>query len=1069
MPLNVYAGNRMEELLIDLQRVVARPLPSPLDRETIVVQSKGMQRWLSMELALRFGVWANCDYPFLNGVADRIFGLVLKEDADTAPFAPELLAWRLMGLIPPRLSDPAFAEIRHYLAGGDDAVKLFQLAEKIADTFDQYTLFRPDLLDRWERGRDGGWQGELWRTLVTESGPRHRAALFLRFREALDLLPPDAPLPPRISLIGIPTLPPFHTDLLARLSDRTEVNLFLLNPCRAYWGDIVSGPERVRLARKGIDEGLLETGNPLLASLGRSGRQFYELLLSRYDTHLAERYTPAPAGSLLHTIQNDILDLQDRGRLATPTPIAPGDRSLQLHSCHGPLREVEVLHDTLLDLLQGDATLTPRDIVVMTPDIDAYAPYIAAVFGGVRESGRQIPHSVADRSIRTEGVVADLFLALLSLCEGRFTAGSVLELLDSPPVQERFGLSDDDLGTIRRWVQETRIRWGEDEADRARHGLPPYRDNSWRAGFDRLLAGYALPPEADRLYDGILPCEGIEGDGARLAGRFIDFGETLFDTVDRLREPRPLAEWAFCLRETAERFVDPEGAYQDELLELSRVINTLGTLGTDARYGASVPVELVHRWLGERLDREEKGLGFLTGRVTFCRMLPMRSIPFKVVALLGMNDGAFPRENRPPGFDLMAREPRPGDRSLRDEDRYLFLEALLSARDCFLISYAGQSVKDNGELPPSVLVSELMDYVAAGFLPEGAGPEPADGRHPTVDRLVTRHRLQAFSPAYFTPGSGLFSYARENCTALEERRKAGTIPPFLAAPLPEPPDERRLVTLAELHRFFGNPAAWFLKERLRLRLPEGGDELEAREPFGLDGLDAYTLRQELTAACLAGMDPRGQLPLFRSRGLLPPARHGELLFESLCDEATEFAAEVSRVTGGIGPIEPREIDLEIGGFRLLGRLDNLWPAGPVRYRAAAMKGKDRVRGWIDHLVACAVAGGEELRTVLCMRGRSLAWRRVADPCALLETLLKHWWYGQSAPLRFFPTSSLAYADGDWDIERARKEWDGGYNRDGEGADPAYRRCFGDEYPFDGAFDETARTLLTPLLAHQETA
>jgi exodeoxyribonuclease V gamma subunit len=1072
MPLNVYAGNRMENLLNDLRGVVARPLPSPLDRETIVVQSKGMQRWLSMELSRRFGVWANCDYPFLNEMADRIFRIVLPDQTDTASFEPGLLAWRIMGLIPTRVAEPAFAEIRHYLGGDGDAVKLYQLAEKIADTLDQYILFRPDLLAAWEKGRDGGWQGELWRSLVRESGPRHRAALYNRFREAMDRLPDEIALPHRISLIGIPTLPPFHTDLLARISHRTEVNLFLLNPCRDYWDDIVSGPERVRLQRKGIDGELLETGNPLLASLGRSGRLFYRNLRDSFDIVLHDRYEEAPAdGTILHAVQNDILNLADRSRSQSATPVATTDRSLQIHSCHGPLREVEVLHDTLLDLLHRDPSLTPRDIVVMTPDINAYAPYIAAVFGGCRESERQIPYSVADRSIRAEGVVANLLLALLDLCGSRFTAARVLELLDAPPVRQRFRLSDDDLDVIRRWVSETRIRWGEEERDRVRHGLPAYRDNSWRAGFDRLLAGYALPPEADRLYDGILPCEGIEGDAARLLGQFLAFGDSLFESVARLEEPRPVTAWVACLRETAERFVDPEGAFQEELLELMQVVSFLGKLGTDASYDVPVPSDLVRRWLGEKLDREVKGLGFLTGRVTFCRMLPMRSIPFRVVVLLGMNDGAFPRDNRPPGFDLMARDPRPGDRSLRDEDRYLFLEALLSARDALVISYAGQSVRDNSELPPSVLVSELLDYVAAGFRPEGAvGPDFAAGRHPTVDRLVTRHRLQAFSSAYFTPGSGLVSYARENCEALEQRRSAAEVRPFLAAPLPSPPDGQRLVTLPELQRFFANPARQFLRQRLRLRLPDGADELEEREPFDLDALDAYTVRQELTSACLAGKDLHALLPFFRSRGLLPPARHGEILFDGLCGEAAGFAAEVRGVTGGTLPGEPREIDLQIGDFRLTGRLDGMWPTGPVRYRAATMKGKDRLRAWIDHLVACAVTGEEvDLRTVLCMRSRSLAWRRVGDPRGLLETLLQYWWCGQSEPLRFFPASSLAYADGGWNLERARKEWDGGFNRDGEGADPAYRRCFGEGYPFDDAFDASARELLEPLLSHQETA
>ncbi|MRR34609.1 exonuclease V subunit gamma, partial [bacterium] len=469
MSLTVYTSNRMELLADSLAETVRAPLASPLATEVIVVQSAGMQRWLSMELAARFGVWANCDYPYPNAMLRRLFRAVIPELPEACPFEPETLSWRIMGLLPELMQQPGFEAIRRYLAHEDGSLKLFQLAERIADTFDQYTLFRPQMLLGWEAGAEGGWQAALWRELAQHCGGMHRGRIleeFLRRRA-----PVGAQIPARIAVFGISYLPPFHLDVLAAVSRLTEVNLFLLNPCREYWATIVSERDQARLRRTARDSApavaCLETGNALLASLGRMGRDFLDAVLERFSADIRDDFRAEPGASLLEMLRNDILNLADAPEQRL---LDPADRSLQVHSCHGPLRELEVLHDNLLALFEADPTLTPRDVLVMTPDIESYAPYITAVFDAARGTGRALPHAVADRGLRSEGRVSRGLMAILSLPGGRFGANRVMDILESPPVRKRFGLEAGDLETVRRWVEETRIRWGRDEGDRLRHG-----------------------------------------------------------------------------------------------------------------------------------------------------------------------------------------------------------------------------------------------------------------------------------------------------------------------------------------------------------------------------------------------------------------------------------------------------------------------------------------------------------------------------------------------------------------------------------------------------------------------
>ncbi len=1062
MPLELFAGNRMEELVSALAGVFRqRPLRSPFDKEVIVVQSRGMQRWLSMLLASRFGVWANGDYPFPNELLKRLFDGLHISQSDSATFSKEVMCWSIMRLMPELLTREKFTPLHAYLSNDREGLKLFQLSGKIADTFDQYTLFRPDILDVWEPGGDdeaSDWQPELWRALIQGSSGMHRGRMKAEFCRKIvhEPLPPG--FPQRISLFGISSLPPFHIGMLEALSARIPVNIFHLTPTREYWSDIV---DRKRLFRMSRSERRLSTeGNPLLASLGKSGREFSDMLLDvRGIGNPHDLFADPGHDTLLHALQSDMLNLRGTGE-AEDRHVAPdpSDRSVQVHSCHNPLREVEVLLDNLLDLFEHLPGLEPRDIVVMTPEIETYAPYITTVFGAAGDGVPRLPHSIADRRLLDEGGIALAIVKLLELCGSRHTAPVLFDLLSSPPVSRRFRLDDEELFTIRRWVEQTRIRWGLDERSRSGFGLPPYLENSWRAGLERLLLGYAMPDEGI-LFGGTLPFD-VEGDAETL-GKLADFVAAVEELSKRFDCSRTLDGWRELFLWMLETFVSTDAGSERELPGITAEINRLTDLAANSGYEAEVQPTVMISWLRSRLEQAEMGLGFMTGGITFCAMLPMRSIPFRVVAMIGMNDGTFPRQQRPPGFDMQSSHPRPGDRSVRGDDRYLFLESIVSARDVLYLSYVGQSIRDNSELPPSVLVSELLDAVQRGF----DFPDDED----VFSRLVVRHRLQGFNPAYFTGTSGFGSFSVENFRALDRRNTVVTRP-FIEEPLAEIPDEERAVTIDDLVKFFANPSSFFLDRRLGLKPSAVLHPLEDREPFGADGLDAWLMRQEILETLLDGGETQKLLPLFRSRGLLPPASHGELLFRELLSDVDAFAGRLL-VLKGTEPGAELDADLELGGFRLSGRLENLLPSGQLLYRCARMREKDRIRAWIFHLVLNATGGSHPEESMLVMLDRSIRYRAAADAAVQLEALLALYKEGLSAPLPFFPRASMAWAEKADKTERERLDaamsaWRDGYSAlEGEGADPAFRRCFGTGTPFDARFGTIADEVLRPMLDH----
>ena len=1083
--LRLFTSNRVEILADELAATLEPPLNDPLTAEIILVQSRGMARWVSLELARRRGICANVNFPFPNHFVYDLFRRFVGGLPEESSFDPANLTWQIMGLLPSLQDKEGFEILKIYFGEESDSaseLKRFQLSRRIADLFDQYLIFRPGMILDWEKGRESPpshWQAILWRNLVKGKEAQHRAALQKAFlKQAGASLSQD--LPQRVGVFGISALPPFHLQILEAIARFTEVNLFLMNPCREYWADIVSDREITRAAAKTAKPDVephdlyLEKGNSLLASMGALGRDFFSLIHDVVGIE-QERYRDVEERDLLSAIQADILNLRERGVNAgdgdAKTLLSNDDRSVEIHSCHSPMREVEVLQDRLLNLFETDPKLEPGEILVMTPDIAAYAPFIEAVFDLPAADPRRIPFSIADRGMRQESPTSGAFLKLLDLAGSRFGAAQVMDILQSTAVRQTFSLSEEDVEQIRDWVRETNIRWGIDASSRVALNLPDLPQNTWRCGLDRMLLGYALPPRRDRAdetFQDLLPYDRIEGGNAEALGNFLEFMERLFAHVANLDAPRTLEEWSCRLTGLLTVFFSPAHMVVfshdiSEIEDIRKVIVELAQRQTLSGFEGKIGLGVIRAWLKGVIDEQRSNSGFLTGGVTFCAMLPMRSIPFKVICLLGMGDDVYPRQDQPPSFDLMAENPKPGDRSRRKDDRYLFLETLLSARRNLYISYTGQNNRDNSERPPSVPVSELLDYIEQGFtFAEGSIREC----------LVTKHRLQAFSSAYFQNDERLLSFSEENFRAAQ-RNVAATPqrPTFISTPLPEPDAEWKNVDIDNLCRFFANPVKYFLTRRIGMHLSEMPSVLDETENFSLPGLKRYELRQNLLAGALRGECSDDAYRSALASGAIPLGTPGVCLYQRSYRNVETFLKRLAPHMEG-GRAESVTVDLSVGEFRLTGRIENVFAQSVIHYRLAKAKANDRLRAWIHHLALNLMGFQDRYSTLLISEDLSLKYRAVQDAQRQIEFLLDTFWKGLRQPVPFFPESSWAYADG---LEKGKEEpaalknaldkWDGYQFKE---KDDAYLYLFyGDASPFDNAFKNLAMEIIGPALRHTE--
>lgn len=1043
--ITLHRSNRGEVLAASLAEVLRTPLPSPFDPEWIVVPGKGMSVWLSMELARHQGVWAGGDFLYPRHFVQRVCSCVLGEQGTAAErFARHRLVWSLMELLVGLEDQPQLARLSAAIGEDPSGERCYQLAQQVASVFDQYLTFRPEMLLAWQRAEPLQahalptaelWQPALWRALCDRLGGDHLAALHCDLLAALSAglteqdatagAPRFAGLPQRVCVFGLSSLPPMYVRVLAALSRHIEVHLFLLSPCRHYWGDLASRGQRSRALQSGqpVEQLHLDAGHPLLGALGAQGADFLHVLSDELEAlEVVERepsvdlYRAPVVDSVLARLQADILEARPTAESLQP------DSSLSVHACHGPMREVEVLHDQLLALLSNGQGVAPQDVLVMMSDVATYAPLVEAVFTRDRDDDCFIPFHIADRSVRHDSPVIDAFWRLLALAGQRLSGAQVLDLLSLEPLRVRFAIAAADVDLIATWLTESGIRWGIDAQHRAAHDQPELHQNTWSFGLQRLMAGYAMAGHGRALFSGTLPYDEIEGEPAELLGKLAAFCDQLFGAVLTLEQARTMADWRTLLGGLLEQLLvhDANTAWQHQRVHLA--LDELVLRVEEAGLGSEpLGLQVVRDGLEAQLDETHDAHRFLTGGVSFSAMVPMRSIPFEVVCLLGMSDASFPRASRDVDFNLITRGRRQrGDRCRRDDDRYLFLEALLSARRQLIITYTGQSVRDNALLSPSVVVSELLETLGPG-----AGSSPGSA---SASPWVLRHRLQPFSPSYFDASDPrLFSYERTSFAGASAicSRAARHTPSLFDSRLPEPEGSaEQPLSLFELERFFRAPIRYLLQQGL-------GVDLEAarrdpgqldREPLELDPLQRHQLGDSLLALRLQGSSEQETFEVLRASGQLPLGSLGQ------CAHADELAR--------VDPIAARVVELSRDerrddllfernlpdGSRLQGTLTDRFGSGLLRYQYARVGAKHLLALWVAHLVRCWL--GQDDPTLqeagpARLIGRpergdartALAWslRPVGQPARELMRLVALYQVGAREPLLLLPASALAYA------------------------------------------------------------
>ncbi len=1073
--LFLHQANRLENLFTLLLQQRATVPADPFTAETIVVQNPGMARWLSQQIAIQQTIAANIEFP----LPARFIWDIISAQGDNIQedlfFTHQVMLWRILNLLPQLITKDKFSKLKNYLTDDHNLSKAYQLSATICDLFDQYLVYRPQMLLDWENEQEVHWQACLWRELTTtsfkdttssstpslSSNVNHRARLVQQFKEQhLKNQLTANNLPQTAFIFGVSSLAPVYLDILSAISSLIDIHIFHLNPCRNFWEDLISDKElakrRTRWRRKGMKDAseYFDSGNSLLASIGKVGAEFNRQLMD-LELIQEENYHSASGDTLLNQIQNDILDLRDPSdpQCKDKFLLSQNDRSVQFHICHSPLREIQVLHDRLLRIFEKNPDLEPGDVLIMAPDIERYTAAITGIWGN-KNDDITIPWSLSDRSYTSELPIISTFLELLDIFDSQFTAPEVLALLESEAIRHRFNILEQDLARIRTWIQQTGICWGLDKDHRHTLGIENSNQNTWSFGLNRMLSGYINGSQED-LSHNILPWPGIRDSEADLLGNFINFFSQLQKSHKDFSQNHSPHNWCLLLSQVLTDFflTDKNDSDQKSATILRELINEFSLNCEKAGFQEDISLSVIQTFFKEKLTSSYGGQAFLSGKVTFCNMVPMRSIPFRVICLLGMNDGDYPRTQHPPSFDLLSAKPMIGDRNRRNDDCYLFLESLLSARDIFYLSWTGHSQNDNSELTPSIMVDELRHYIDRSCNTETLPPSK---------QLSTEYPLQPFSSNCYQENSSYHSYS---ATWFPGNQNIQSNFIFLPQNLPFSEKELYQLDIKTLARFWSHPVRFFLQERIGLHLWENDTSIPEKESFTFNYLEQYSLGDNILQAKLRGVEPDTIFMQLKGSGHMPHNNFGKNLFENIQQNLLPMTEELKQLL--VHPVTPMEIAITIENFTINGWMDNLYSNGRITYRNAKLKVKDLLQLWIHHLALCLDQTKKCHHVSMHVATDCTVFLLpVQDPQAELQKLLQLYLAGLSQPLHFYPETSLAWfkAENEKKSQAAEKSWNGGYWHQGEKEDNAYKIALQGDCALDNEFIGLTK-IFSPLFKH----
>jgi exodeoxyribonuclease V gamma subunit len=981
--ISFYSGNQLTALADLLSDLLKSQKPAdPFLPQTILVPNRDSAKWLQLQLSDKMGIAAN--YRFMMP-AEWHWNQIREIYPDlpkVLPSDPEPMKWTLFSLLSRPEVLKRFSRLYNYISEQTESMResaTLKLSRQLASVFDQYLIYRPELILKWDAGKTGSgdekWQGDLWKLLTEEwnktfQSPicHHKAKLFEiaenQFKHKKNVLGSA------LFVFNPGLIPSSIARFLEVYSENHPVYLFqnrlTESICKEYECSILNS----------------------LADEAFSIDSIYKFISDEGKNEFCDFHS----ASILNEVKSRITNNKPDEKYEYDV-----DESIQVRSCHSPLREIETLHQFLLERFETDPALKPDDVLVVTPDLTPYEKMIDAVFG-VQEGGiPEIPYRTPSSGFQESLQITNTFLEYVDLLTSRFRFDDVFDLFQSKPVLERFEISESDASKVKEWLEDNYIIWGIDEDHRKEWGQPEQKTHTWKRALQRIWDGdiigsHKVGQLGFERYEGVKTI--TDRDRWAIFNRFFNF---LNDARQIVKHQKSASQWCDLLTRWASELFSDSVFSGGAGIALKSGIESLRSQFEASSSVNKLPFNIIRSELEAVLvDRKGKSARFTDG-VTFSSMVPVRGLPFKMIAMIGLNEENFPRKQNAPDFDLMNQNPRVTERDRKKEDKALFLESVMAAGEIFYCSYIGQSKVDNEHLPPSPILSEWIDYLSriTGFKQE---------------RWVQHEAISGFSPNAFKNGKNYSKkYYNSMLSTISEPsdRKGG----IQFRNQIEKEQTGNDIDLIDLIRFFTKHPDWFLRNKFNARLRDTEDE---RDEFSLSVLEKHQLFRQIFSWRLSGIETEQIQPIVLDSGIVPAGWSGRKKFNDL-SESVDAALQVLEELDIKPELSHIDINIRLKDNRLTGIVENYSNSKLVQINPSSKRGGNLFKAWLNHLAVQASGLFENTGTrFICdlKKGepKMITFNPVDEPLKVLQEFINPYRSLSGKPLNFFPDVILEYLE-----------------------------------------------------------
>lgn len=953
--INIYQSNKIDILIDFILKTKKKKL---FEKKIIIVQNKDIAEWFQIKIAEKTGISAN--FSFQQPIEFLINLFNNKNSPNIKQHAKETqISWFILKIILDSLNKNEFKMLKNYIDKEKKIEKINKLSEHISKLFKEYLMYKPEWINIWEENKKIKnlnnhqiWQKKIWILLINELKKNNFNKFYipqiLKKITNLKNIFYNKKIPKKIIIYGINYFPIFYFKIINKIQKYINIDIIHLNLFKNlklnYFNKInlnnkknKNTPLNIKNNNKNITKFFFEK------TIKKNTLIFLKLKKINKITNLFKNFKK---NSLLNNLKQEILNFKKNEKInykikppkknSKKIKINKSDISLTFHSCNTKQTEIEVLYDYLLNLIKKDNKITPKDIIVMAPNISLYTSYINGVFGSIPKKKR-LPFQILDQNLINNNSTINAFIYLIKINKKKITTEKIFKLLEISELSEKFCIKNNQINLLKKWIHESGIRLNINNFNESKN-KKYMMQNTWSYGLNRIILGHIMNNKHE-TWNNILPYNQQEILSFKLIEKFLEFIKLIKKWNKILTKKKKITEWIPICKKLLNNFFCFNIKNQLILIFIIKKWKEMLNDGEKTKIKNKIPISVIYDKIKKYFKKKNENEKFFSNNINFCSINKKRNIPFKIICLIGMNHSFY--SNNELEFNLIKKNKN--EKNIKYQNQYFFLENLILASNFYYISYIKNNIYDNYEKYPYIITEEIINYINHKFyIKKNNISNTKKNIRDIKKHIIKKHQYTFIKKNIFYLNKNKKYYTKE-----EKQKKKKYL---CITPIKQNKKKTNIIKLNELLFFYKNPIKYFFNKKLKTNFSINNRKILNKEIFELDKLDQLKFNKILLKLIIKKKTKKQIIKLFMSTGLFPIRNFGKIYIEEQIKNITPLTKKIKKI---LKKKINKSFSLKFNKTIIKGRLIKINSNSIIRYKPSILTINDGFSLWIEHLIFCS--------------------------------------------------------------------------------------------------------------------